>query len=62
MDNNLYVAVWGRPRMEMWSVIGEDSNNSFLLVKNFTSSKKFNPLNGMKFKSSNISKFNYKKI
>ena len=31
MDNNLYVAVWGRPRMEMWSVIGEDSNNSFLL-------------------------------
>lgn len=30
-DNNLYAAVWGRPRMEMWSVIGDDSNNSFLL-------------------------------
>ena len=27
----LYAVVWGRPRMEMWSVIGEISNESFLL-------------------------------
>ena len=26
-----YAVVWGRPRMEMWSVIGENSNTSFLL-------------------------------
>ena len=30
-ETRLYAVVWGRPRMEMWSVIGENSNTSFLL-------------------------------